>query len=292
MSNDRSFLAVILLLLLSLIWGTSFILIKKGLVSFSPVEVAAIRISVAALSLMPFAFAKWKTVQKEQYQHLFFAGMVGIFIPAFLFAWAQTRIDSSVAGVLNSLSPLWALIIGALFFQQRFRSIVVLGILVSFGGAVLLAFSRSGGFTADFNAYALIIIAACALYGTNVNYIKFKIHDLGSLAITSVAVLLVSPLAFIILFGFTDFVDKLQHVPGAWTSLGYLVILAVMSTAVANLLFNRLIKLKSPLFAASVTYIMSLVSVMWGVLDGEQMFAGHFIGMAAILGGVYMANRK
>lgn len=292
MSKERPFLAVGLLLLLSLIWGTSFILIKKGLVAFSPVEVAAIRISVAALALLPIALTQWKSVEKSQYQHLFFVGMVGIFIPAFLFAWAQTRLESSVAGVLNSLSPLWTLIIGALFFQQRFRGLVVMGIILSFAGAVVLAFSRSGGFTADFNVYALIIVVACALYGTNVNYIKFKIHNLGSLAITSVAVMLVSPLAFIVLFGFTDFVPKLQSAPGAWTALGYLTILAVMSTAVANLLFNKLIKMKSPLFAASVTYIMPLVSVGWGLLDGEQMFLGHFIGMAAILGGVYLANKK
>jgi len=292
MSKERPFLAVGLLLLLSLIWGTSFILIKKGLVAFSPVEVAAIRISVAALALLPIALAQWNSVEKSQYKHLFFVGMVGIFIPAFLFAWAQTRLESSVAGVLNSLSPLWTLIIGALFFQQRFRGLVILGIILSFAGAVVLAFSRSGGFTADFNIYALIIVFACALYGTNVNYIKFKIHNVGSLAITSVAVMLVSPLAFVVLFGFTDFVPKLESAPGAWTAFGYLTILAVMSTAVANLLFNKLIKMRSPLFAASVTYIMPLVSVGWGLLDGEQMFLGHFLGMAAILGGVYLANKK
>jgi drug/metabolite transporter (DMT)-like permease len=292
MSNDRSVLSVVLLILLSLIWGTSFILIKKGLVVFAPVEVAAIRISVAALALIPFAVLKRNEVKKGQHGHLFFIGMIGIFIPAFLFAWAQTRLESSLAGVLNSLSPLWTLIIGAFFFQQRFRGLVIVGIILSFGGALVLAFSRGSGLSLDFNAYALLVVLACALYGTNVNYIKFKIHNLGSLTTTSMAVALVAPLGFIVLFGFTDFSQKLKDVPGAWTALGYLVILAVMSTAVANLIFNKIIKLRSPLFAASVTYIMPLVSVGWGLLDGEQLFYGHFIGMAAILGGVYLANKK
>jgi drug/metabolite transporter (DMT)-like permease len=292
MSKDRPFLAVSLLILLSLIWGTSFILIKKGLVAFSPVEVAAIRITVAGLVLLPFALVRIKEIEKQQYTHLFVIGMIGIFVPAFLFALAQTRLESSLAGVLNSLSPLWTLIIGAFFFQQRFRGYVILGIILSFAGALALSFSRAGGFTMDFNAYALLIVLACAMYGTNVNYIKFKIHSLGSVTITSMAVSLVAPMGVIILFGFTDFIAKMKSAPEAWSSLGYLVILAVMSTAIANLLFNKLIKIKSPLYAASVTYIMPLVSVGWGLLDGEQLFLGHFIGMAAILGGVYLANKK
>ncbi|MFZ6000688.1 MAG: DMT family transporter, partial [Bacteroidota bacterium] len=292
MSNDRSLLSVVLLILLALIWGTSFILIKKGLVVFSPVEVAAIRVSVASLALIPFALIKRMEVKRDQYGHLFFIGMIGIFIPAFLFAWAQTRLESSLAGVLNSLSPLWTLIIGAFFFQQRFRGYVVLGIILSFAGALVLAFSRGGGLSLDFNAYALLVVLACALYGTNVNYIKFKLSNIGALTTTSTAVALVAPLGFIVLFGFTDFIEKLQNAPGAWMALGYLTILAVMSTAIANLIFNKVIKLRSPLFAASVTYIMPLVSVGWGLLDGEQLFLGHFMGMIAILGGVYLANKK
>jgi len=291
-NSERPLLAVTLLILLSLIWGTSFILIKKGLVAFNPVEVSAIRIAVAGLVLLPMALVKVREVKKDQYPHLLVVGMVGIFIPAFLFALAQTRLESSLAGVLNSLSPLWTLIIGALFFQQRFRGYVVLGIVLSFAGAIVLAFSRSGGITLDFNVFALLIVAACAMYGTNVNYIKYKIHNLGSVTITSVAVALVAPLGFLILFGFTDFVTKLQTVPGAWTAFGFLTILAVMSTAVANLLFNKLIRIRSPLYAASVTYIMPLVSVGWGLLDGEHLYVGHFIGMGAILGGVYLANKK
>jgi drug/metabolite transporter (DMT)-like permease len=292
MTPPRNFQAYALLILLTLIWGTSFILIKKGLVVFTPVEVAAIRVSVAGLALLPLGLVRWKHVQAHQRLNLFVVGMVGIFIPAFLFAWAQTRLDSSLAGALNALSPVWTLILGAFFFQQRFRPATIAGIIVSFVGAIVLAFSRGSGVTPDFNIYALLIVLACAMYGTNVNFIKFKVAGLGSLTVTSVAVSLIAPLGFIILFGFTDFVQKLQHTPGAWRAFGFLATLAVMSTAVANLLFNKLIQTRSPLFAASVTYLMPIVSVMWGLLDGEQLFIGHYISMAAILGGVYLANRK
>jgi drug/metabolite transporter (DMT)-like permease len=163
---------------------------------------------------------------------------------------------------------------------------------VSFAGTILLALSRSGGGLGGFNVYALLVVLACALYGTNLNLVKFKIHNLGSMTITSVSLLLISPLAVVYLFGFTEFTTKMSVHPDAWRAFGFVVLLALMSTAVANLIFNKLLRISTPLFASSVTYIMPIVAVMWGVLDGEQLLIGHFIGMTAILGGVYLANRK
>jgi drug/metabolite transporter (DMT)-like permease len=179
-----------------------------------------------------------------------------------------------------------------LFFNQRFRGYAIFGLLISFGGAIILAVARAEGAIGGFNAYALLVVLACALYGFNVNFLKYKVEGLGSLTITSVSLLLIWPFALVYLFGFTDFTHKLIEQPGAWEAAGYIIILALMSTAVANLIFNKLLQIASPLFAASVTYIMPIVSVMWGVLDGEQLVMGHFVGMVAILGGVYLANRK
>jgi drug/metabolite transporter (DMT)-like permease len=135
-------------------------------------------------------------------------------------------------------------------------------------------------------------VLACALYGANVNFLKFKVEGLGSMTVTSVSLLLIGPFAFVYLFGFTDFTQKLISQEGAWQAAGFIVILALMSTAIANLIFNKMLQISSPLFAASVTYLIPVVSVMWGVLDGEKLYVGHFIGMVAILGGVYLANRK
>jgi drug/metabolite transporter (DMT)-like permease len=292
MSEKKGFLPIFLLLILSLIWGTSFILIKQGLKVFSPSILGALRITAAAVFLLPLAVARFRELKPGDGQKLFLSGIVGVFVPAFLFAIAQTQLNSSLAGILNTLSPLWTVIMGALFFSQRFRGYVVAGIIISFVGAVLLALSRSGGSITGFNMYALLIVIACAFYGTNVNWIKFKIHDLSSITITSVSIVLMGPLAAVYLFLFTDFVTVMKTEPGAWMAFGYIALLAFMSTALANLLFYKLLKITTPVFAASVTYIMPVVAVMWGVIDGEQLLPGHFIGMAAILGGVYLANRK
>lgn len=292
MSHNKNGLALILLLTLSLIWGTSFILIKQGLKVFSPDVLGALRVTAAAIFLLPLALPRLKELKPGDPFKLFMSGLMGIFIPAFLFAFAQTKLNSSLAGILNTLSPLWTMIIGAIFFTQRFRGYAIIGIIISFFGAVLLALSRSGGTITGFNVYALLIVAACALYGANLNWVKFKIQDLGSITITSVSLLFIGPLAALYLFCATDFTVVLTTNADAWKAFGFIVLLALMSTAVAGLLFNKLLRISSPLYTSSVTYIMPIVAVMWGVIDGEQLLMGDFIGMAAILGGVYLANRK
>lgn len=292
MSSQKNFTAIFLLIILSLIWGTSFILIKQGLKVFSPDVVGALRVTAASIFLLPMALPRLRQLKQGDHFKLLMSGLMGIFFPAFLFAWAQTQLNSSLAGILNTLSPLWTMIIGALFFSQRFRGLAILGIIISFTGTILLALSRSGNAITGFNLYALLIVAACALYGANLNWVKFKIHDLGSLTITSVSLLFIGPLAAIYLFGFTNFTTVLTTEPGAWKAFGFIALLALMSTAIANLLFIKLLSISTPLFASSVTYIMPIVAVMWGVLDGEKLLVGHFIGMAAILGGVYLANKK
>ncbi len=292
MSDNVKGTAVFLLIVLSLIWGTSFILIKQGLKVFAPDEVGALRVSAAALFLLPAALFKLRELKATHLPKLFLSGMMGIFIPAFLFAIAQTRMASSIAGILNTLTPIFTMIIGAMLFQQRFRVLAVVGIILGFAGTFMLMLSRSGGKVEGINLYALLIVVACILYGSNLNFIKFKIADVGSLAITSVSLLLIGPLAMLYLFFFTDFTVKFSTHEGAWPAFGYIVLLGMMSTAIATFLFNRLVKISTPLFASSVTYVMPIVAVMWGVLDGERLYLGHYIGMAAILGGVYLANRK
>lgn len=265
---------------------------KKGLVALSPVEVAALRITVAGMLVLPIALIKLREVKREHLPKLLFSGLLGVFIPAFLFTTAQQHIDSSVAGILNTLSPLWTLIMGVVFYRQIFRRPAVIGILVGLTGTVMLMLSRSGGSVTGFNAYGLLIVVACAFYGLNLNFVKFNITNLGSLAITSVSIALIGPLGALVLFGLTDFVHTLETVPGAWTAAGYVALLALMSTAIAGLIFNKLVRITTPIYASMVTYIMPLVSVMWGVLDGEHLYVSHFVGMAAILGGVYLANRR
>lgn len=292
MSESNRGTATFLLIILTLIWGTSFILIKQGLKVFAPDEVGALRVTAAGLFLLPVALMRLKELPKYSYWKLFLSGMMGIFIPSFLFATAQTRMDSSVAGMLNTLTPIFTLMIGAIIFKQKFKNLAVIGILLGFVGAIVLMFARSGGALGAINVFALLIVIACIFYACNLNFIKYKITDLNALTITSVSVLLISPLALIYLFAFSDFTAKLAIVDGAWRATGMIVLLGIMSTAIATFLFNRLVKISTPLFASSVTYLMPIVAVGWGLLDGELLGIGHFIGMAAVITGVYLANRK
>jgi drug/metabolite transporter (DMT)-like permease len=292
MSENNRATSIILLGVLALIWGTSFILIKQGLKVFSADEVGAIRVSAASLFLVPFAITRLKDLSGKHYGKLFLSGLMGVFFPAFLFAAAQTRMNSSLAGILNTLTPIFTLIIGVIFYQQRFRSMAIVGLVLGVGGTVMLILSRSDGDVTGINFYALFVVVACILYGSNLNWVKFKIADLGSMTITSVSLLLIGPLAIIYLFAFTDFTGKLASTSGAWEAFGFIVLLGAMSTSLATFLFNKLVKLSTPLFASSVTYLIPIVAVMWGVFDDEHLYLGHYIGMIAIVGGVYLANRK
>jgi drug/metabolite transporter (DMT)-like permease len=292
MPNTSRASAILLLIILALIWGTSFILIKQGLKVFAPDEVGALRVTSAALFLLPAALIRFKELTKEHYWKLLLSGLMGIFIPAFLFAIAQTNMDSSVAGIMNTLTPLFTLLVGSVIFKQKFKSLAVVGIVLGFLGGVVLMFARTGGEIGSLNFYALLIVIACVFYGANLNFIKYKITDLKALTITSGSLLMIGPLAIIYLFGFSDFTYKLETMDGAWRACGFIVLLGIMSTAIATFLFNRLVKISTPIFASSVTYIMPIVAVGWGLADGETLGLGHFIGMGAITVGVYLANRK
>lgn len=292
MTETKNFTSVILFTILALIWGTSFILIKKGLIVFSAGEVGSLRVAFAAIFVLPIAITKLKGLTTSDYGKLLLSGMIGIFIPSFLFSLAETKIDSSIAGVMNSLTPIWTMIIGAMFFSQRFRGLAIVGTLIGFGGTLILIMANAENTIGSISGYSLLVVLATLLYGSNLNLIKYKIPHLRSLTITVVSVMLLGPFALIYLLGFTEFLPKLLSVEGAWRSFGYVAILGLMSTAVATVIFNKLIKTTSPLFSSSVTYFIPIVAVMWGMFDGEHLYLGHYIGMIAIVGGVYLANRK
>jgi len=292
MSNNSKLLSWVFLTILALIWGSSFILIKRGLVVFTPGEVGAIRIISAALFLSPIAFSKLRTINRSHYKLLFFVGLVGSFLPAFLFAKAQTQLDSAIAGVLNALTPFFVMLIGIVIFKQSLVRNVTIGILIGLIGTVILVLAGSDGSIDSLNYYALFIVLATLCYGINVNLIKYKIADLKAMTITSISLVLTAPFALVYLFSLTDFVDKVSQHEGALNSLSYIVLLGVMGTAIALVLFNYLIKITSPVFSSSVTYLIPIVAIVWGLLDGEVLLFGHYLGMTAIVLGVWLVNRK
>ncbi len=284
--------AWVLLALLALVWGSSFILIKRGLEVYSAGEVGAIRIFSAALFLVPVTLHKLKSISQKDKILLFFSGLLGSFIPAFLFALAQTRLDSSLTGILNALTPLFVLMVGAAFFQQSIKKKEGIGLIIGLTGTVVLIVLGNDGNIGSFNFYALFVVGATLCYGINLNIIKKYLAGIKPLMITSISLLLVSPLAGIYLFFMTDFIDKVQYVDNAWGALSYLLILGVVGTALALILFNKLVQITSPVFTSFVTYLIPVVAVIWGVLDGEVLVWGHLVGMLSIIGGVYIANRK
>ncbi|QKG53943.1 DMT family transporter [Hymenobacter sp. BRD67] len=286
-----------LLLVLSLIWGTSFILMKKGLVVFSAMELGATRVSVAALLLLPFGLREIGRVERGRLKWLALSGTVGTLIPAFLFAYAETRLASGLAGVLNALTAVFALLVGALLFGQRLTGLRVLGIgLGLVGTVVLMLLGGSGDATTPAGGagnawYGLYIVVATVGYGLSVNVIKHRLHTMRPVAVTSLLLLLIGGPALAYLLLGTGFVHKLATVPGAWPAFGYIALLATMSTAVATMLFNMLIQRSTTLFASSSTYLIPIVALAWGALDGEAFNLWHAAGMVIILAGVFIIHR-
>lgn len=282
-------------MVLALIWGSSFILIKRGLEVFSPGEVGAFRIVAAGLFLLPLSMPRIKYLNKRQIKNLIVVGLVGSFIPSFLFAKAQTQLSSALTGVFNAITPLFVVLIGALFFNSKITKRNALGLFIAFIGVVILLTVKEevgfGTFT-DINAYALFVLLACACYGLNLNIIKFRFIELKPVEITAISLTMVLPLALIYLFSYTQFSFKLLHVEGAVLAAGYIAILGVVGTALALILFNVMVKVATPVFASSVTYLIPIVAIMWGLLDGEQLLLGHYFGIAAVILGVWVGNRR
>ena len=289
--QNTPLLSWILLISLSLIWGTSFILIKKGLLIFDPGQVASIRILSAGLFLVPFALARLNRLKRKHILKLLSIGFAGSLIPAYLFATAQTQIDSSIAGVLNALTPLWVIIIGSSLFRQQLNPRTSVGMFIGFTGTALLVLSGSSGVNMV-NYYSLFVVAATVCYGFNLNLVKFKLPDLDAVTITSVSLVMVSPFALFHLFFNTDFSNSISMESDVIFAFGALILLGVVGTAVALIIFNNLVQLTDPVFTSSVTYLIPIVAIMWGVIDGERLEILQFAGMGLILAGVFIANKS
>jgi drug/metabolite transporter (DMT)-like permease len=289
---NQRLLSWIILVGLVLTWGSSFILIKRGLEVFSAVEVGALRVSITFLFLLPLGLNRMKRITKNDLLWLAISGIIGNLLPAFLFAKAQTGINSSTAGLLNSLTPLFTLVIGLTLFGIKTRWINVSGVLIGLIGAAGLI-SQSGGHSFEFNiSYASYIILATIFYAINVNLIKSKLKHLDAIAITSLTFGIIGIPALIILFFMTDFLSQIGNQAEAMTGLGYIAILAVVGTGIAMIAFNTLIKFTSALFASSVTYLIPVVAILWGVFDAERFEPQYFVWILLIIGGVILVNRK
>ncbi|MDX1903980.1 MAG: DMT family transporter [Thermonemataceae bacterium] len=282
-------LAWLLLFFLSLVWGTSFVLIKKGLEVFSPLQVASLRISSAFLVVFVPAFFHFRGIPRKKIPYLFLSGLLGNLIPAFLFALAQTKISSSVASILNSLTPFFTFTVGVLFFQKKLVWQKIFGISLGILGTLLI-FIQKGKL--DFNIFAILIVFATLGYGFNVNLTGKYLSDVKPIKITSISIFMVGLIANIFLFGFTDFWLVVQQNPDSRSSLLAVMILGIVGSGISSILFYKLLQISSPLFASSVTYFIPIIGISLGLMSGEKITIWHLLGMITIVSGVLLMNKK
>jgi drug/metabolite transporter (DMT)-like permease len=289
MAKDK-FINWLIFILLSFIWGSSFILMKISSQELNGWQIASIRIFSAGLLFIPSAIFHISKVPKNKIGIIMLSGLFGNLFPAYLFALAIKNVDSALAGILNSLTPLLVIVIGILFFKARIHFKKIAGVLIGFIGLLILSLSK-GGITATNFWFAFFILLATLFYGINVNIAGYYLKDIDALKMTSISLSFISVPALVILLH--------QKVPELiWVDANYRlpalasVILGVMGSGAATVLFYMLIKRAGGLFASLVTYGIPIVAIFWGLLFQEHVTFIQIGCLSVILAGVYLANRN
>jgi drug/metabolite transporter (DMT)-like permease len=275
--------------LLSLIWGSSFILMKKSAESLSGWQIAAVRLFSAGLVFLPLGVFHAFKIPPRKLPLVLLSGLIGNFFPAFLFALAIERIDSSMEGILNSLTPLFVIVIGVLFFKTKIQNKKIAGVLIGFIGLLILSLSKESVSASDIG-YTLLILLATIFYGLNVNIVSHYLKGVDPRQMATVSLTFLCIPAGLIVWQQNVFSIARYDETARWP-IGAAVLLGVVGSAIATVLFYLLIKRAGGLFASLVTYAIPIVSILWGVLDGENVTAIQMGCLGIILGGVYLANR-
>ena len=279
------------LIILSFIWGSSYILIKKGLTGLTPVQLGSLRVIITTILIAPIGYNKIKHIPKNKMKWVAISAFVGSFFPAYLFAFAETEISSSVTAVMVSLTPLFTLLISVIIFGEDLLKKQVIGVIIGFLGIVVLINNEL--LSSSFNIlFVMFIVLAAFCYAVNANLLKYKLPNIPALGIVFMSFLFMFIPAFIVLFfsnfPFSDFTSD----PLILESIVYIVILALFGTAIAKVLYIKLLAISTPVFSVSTTYLMPVVAIFWGLLDGEEFKLTQFFGTSIILLGVYLVTKK
>lgn len=281
----------IILGVLSLVWGSSFILIKKALISFDPFDLACMRLGVSALAFTPVIIYNRKRIPWKRWKLFLTVGLCGSGIPAFMYFLAQTNINSMVSGLLNSLTPIWTLIIGIIIFKNPMDKYKTTGVLIGFiGAASLMIFGESEGSNSNL-WYGLFIVVGTLCYGMSGNLVKHYLQDVDSIIISATSFFLVGIPALIIMLMRGSIFEVIMS-DQVMYSFGALLLLSLIGTVLATIIFYKLIQETNAVFGSSVAYIMPLVAIFWGFLDGEGLGIVVLISMALILSGVYLIKKE
>lgn len=281
----------LLLIILSVIWGSSFILIKKSLDHFSPYQVGALRVLIAGIILMPVAVSKYRLFPKKHLKWLILAAFTGNFIPMFLFPIAETQISSSIAGIINSMMPIFVIIVGALIWKFETTKRQMTGVFISFTGVCLLAFG--GDNSTQFKIFPILLLLLATLcYAMSTTTVKSKLMDVSSTVLSAFVFSFVLFLPSLIALLSTGFVTQFTFTKENMIGLGFVSLLSVFGTGLAMMMNYRLLKVSTPLFASTVTLLMPIVAIIWGVLDGEKLTALQFAGTIVIIAGLIFLRAK
>lgn len=276
--------------LLGLVWGASFLVIKKSVAVFSPMQMAMWRMVLATLVYLPIAAAFWSKIDWKRWKPMVVVAFCGSAIPNFFFAVAQQHVNSSLAGVLNSLTPLFTLIIGFSFFQLKVSRSRLLGIVVGLLGAVLLVvFNSSTGLSGN-AFFAFLCMLATVCYAINANTVGRYLQDQHPAGIASAAFVLTGGLFFIGL-AFSGGWSVVSEHPDGWKGLGYVFYLSAVGTVGGSILYFWILQRTSPIFATSVTYLLPITAIALGVFDGEKISGIDILGTCVILTGLYLARK-
>lgn len=277
----------IVLTILALTWGSVFILIKKTLIVFTPYEIGALRMVISGIVLLKFALPALRKMSKETIIWIGITGFFGNFFPTFLFPIAQTQVSSSMAGILDTLVPIFVLVLGFLFFGIKSKLIQIIGAVFGFSGAALLLyFSETNSEETQF-MYALLIVLATACYGLSALIVKNRLGHVPSIQLSSAAISLWL-IPSLIALTFSGFFTNFEASPQTWEAVGFMMVLGILGTAVSGVLYYKLIYDESPVFASTVTYLLPVVAVAWGLLDGEKFTVWYLLGALLILIGIYL----
>lgn len=290
MNTDRE--KWVLLILLSMIWGSSFILIKKSLEHFSPYQVGALRVLIAGIILMPIAISKYKLFPKKHLKWLLLAAFTGNFIPMFLFPIAETEVSSSIAGIVNSMMPIFVIIVGALVWNFGTTRRQITGTFISFTGVCILAFggdAESGTFKL---IPILLLLLATLCYAVSTTTVKSKLMEISSTVLSAFVFTFVLFLPSVIALTFTGFFSTFSLDKNHLTGLMFVSLLSIFGTGLAMMMNYRLLKVSSPLFASTVTLLMPIVAIIWGILDGEKLTSLQFAGAGVIITGLIFLRSK
>lgn len=290
--KNKNLVAWLLLILLAIIWGSSPILIKKALIKLDPFEIGALRLTLASIVLFPFLSKNLKEIRSKDYFVLFVSGIVGNVLPYFLYPIAQTKIDSATSGVLTSLTPFFALIVGVIFYKLKATKNNIIGLIIGFLGTSLLILFSGGADGFKIDLFGLFVVAATLLYGINLNLVKYHLSHLKPITITSFSIVSILPVTLYILVFYTPFLSHVSEFNSYTKEYGCVFILGVLGTSIATIVFYNLIKIKDTVFASMVTYLMPVVAIILGMIDGEIINGIQLFGMALIMVGVFINSKK